>query len=187
MYLAPLPIPRGPSCSRARVYVCDGRGGNRSKVSPEKLHCPLPGDLQTELWPTLPLSLSLSLALSLSLSLSLSRSLALSLALCLSLSLSLALSLALSQMVMLPAQVDHGLLHRSRQDGMPRTRTQVGYKLFCNMYDSNIRTHWPCHSSFPATLSVSWRFHPSQLTQLHQTSLHPFLGPSGVLYGLRDT
>ena len=30
----PLPIPRGPSCPRARVYVCDGRGGKRSKVSP---------------------------------------------------------------------------------------------------------------------------------------------------------
>ena len=44
----PLPIPRGPSCPRARVYVCDGRGGKRSKVSPRgALNLPSARFLQT--------------------------------------------------------------------------------------------------------------------------------------------
>jgi hypothetical protein len=44
----PLPIPRGPSCPRARVYVCDGRGGKRSKVSPRgALNLPAARFLQT--------------------------------------------------------------------------------------------------------------------------------------------
>jgi len=75
----PLPIPRGPSCPRARVYVCDCRGGKRSKVSPRgALNLPAARFLQTgrfdPLFPTPPLALVLALALVLGLSRSLPRS-----------------------------------------------------------------------------------------------------------------
>jgi len=44
----PLPIPRGPPCPRARVYVCECRGGKRSKVSPRgALKLPAARFLQT--------------------------------------------------------------------------------------------------------------------------------------------
>jgi hypothetical protein len=44
-----LPIPRGPSCPRARVNVCEFRGGKRSKVSPRgALNLPAARFLQTK-------------------------------------------------------------------------------------------------------------------------------------------
>ena len=55
-----LPIPRGPSCPRARVNVCEFRGGKRSKVSPRgALNLPAARFLQTKRFDPLLLALKM--------------------------------------------------------------------------------------------------------------------------------